>query len=80
MWFRQQQKIPPVVVKDHTFTVLNPSLREAIMEEKQLICGHLPVGGGGGGLTNSVPFGVIFRSSTGTIFFIEILTKVVFDE
>ena len=37
-------------------------------------------GRGGGGLTNYVPFGVIFRSSTGTIFFIEILAKVVFDE
>ena len=47
-------------------------VREAITEEKQLICGHLPVGGGGGGggLTNSVPFGVIFRFSTGTIFFL----------
>ena len=41
-------------------------IREAITEEKQLICGHLPVGGG---LTNSIPFGVIFRSSTGTFFF-----------
>ena len=32
-------------------------IREAITEEKQLFCGHLPEGGGG--LTNSVPFGVI---------------------
>ena len=35
----------------------HPLLREAITEEKQLFCGHLPQGGGG--LTNSVPFGVI---------------------
>ena len=27
---------------------LNLSLREAITEEKQLFCGHLPQGGGGG--------------------------------
>ena len=26
---------------------MNGGLREAIMEEKQLICGHCPVGGGG---------------------------------
>ena len=32
-------------------------IREAITEEKQLFYGHLPQGGGG--LTNSVPFGVI---------------------
>ena len=38
---------PPVMVKDHKFTFfLDPSLREAIMEEKQLICGHCPYRGG----------------------------------
>ena len=38
------------------------------MEEKQLICVHLTGRGGGGSAPNSVPFGVIFRSSAGTIF------------